>query len=72
MTISSYSKEAASSALGAARGAAPWIEGLARVGYAAKGVVYLVIGLLAAKAAFGPGGRTTDQHGAIRSILAQP
>ncbi|MBC7790392.1 MAG: DUF1206 domain-containing protein [Anaerolineae bacterium] len=72
MTISSYSKEAATSARGAAREAAPWIEGLARVGYAAKGVVYLVIGLLAAKAAFGSGGRTTDQHGAIRSILVQP
>ncbi|MDQ3517291.1 MAG: DUF1206 domain-containing protein [Gemmatimonadota bacterium] len=72
MTISSYSKEAASSARGAARDAAPWVERLARLGYGAKGIVYLVIGLLAAKAAFGSGGRKIDQYGAIRSILDQP
>lgn len=72
MGISSYSRQAASSARNVARESAPWIEGLARIGYAAKGTVYFVIGILAAKAAFGTGGRTTDQHGAIRSILAQP
>jgi len=72
MTISSYSKEVSTSARGAARNAAPWIEKLARVGFGAKGIVYMVIGLLAAKAAFGTGGRTIDQYGAIRSILVQP
>jgi hypothetical protein len=50
------------------RHAAPGIALLARAGYAAKGVVYVVIGALAARAAFGTGGATTDQRGAIRAI----
>ncbi len=33
-----------------------WMTGFARVGYAAKGVVYLLIGLLAAQLAIGQGG----------------
>jgi hypothetical protein len=41
---------------------------LARTGYAAKGIVYIVIGALAARAAAGSGGATTDQRGAIRAI----
>lgn len=47
-------------------------KALARVGYAAKGVVYLIIGGLAARAAIGIGGTTTDQHGAIQAIYKQP
>jgi hypothetical protein len=46
----------------AAGEAAPWVERLARAGYAARGVVYLVVGWLAARAAWGhrrPGG--TDE-----------
>lgn len=49
-----------------------WIERLARLGYAAKGVVYAVVGVLAAMAAFGTGGRTTDTNGALVTIVAQP
>lgn len=45
---------------------------LARLGYAARGVVYLVIGGLAVQAALGSGGRTTDSKGALREVLAQP
>ena len=41
-----------------------WVSGLARLGYAAKGVVYLIIGGLAAKLASGQGGAATDQRGA--------
>ena len=52
----------------AIRRAAPGIALLARAGYAAKGVVYIVIGALAARAAAGTGGGTTDQRGAIRTI----
>jgi uncharacterized membrane protein YidH (DUF202 family) len=48
-----------------------WIVPLARFGYAAKGVVYLIIGGLAALAAFTGGGRTTDSRGAFEEILSQ-
>lgn len=56
----------------AAHQAAPWIERLARIGYAAKGVVYLIIGGLALMAAFGEGGRNTDSAGALNTLLSQP
>jgi hypothetical protein len=56
----------------ATREASPWIEGLGRFGYAAKGVVYLVIGVLAVQAALGKGGGTTDQRGALAQIAAAP
>ena len=45
---------------------------LARVGYAAKGIVYLIIGGLSAKVALGDGGSTTDRNGALRAIHEQP
>src|SRR5215207_284408 len=44
---------------------APWVERLARVGYAAKAVLYITSGYLAAQAALGPGGRVTDTRGAM-------
>ena len=49
-----------------------WISWLARMGYAVKGVVYLIIGGLAAKLAIGQGGAATDQRGAIHIISDQP
>ena len=49
-----------------------WMTGVARLGYAAKGVVYLLIGLLAAKLALGQGGAATDQRGALHTIYDQP
>ncbi|HYC32419.1 MAG TPA: DUF1206 domain-containing protein [Gemmatimonadales bacterium] len=51
---------------------APWVERLARVGYVAKAVLYGTIGILAAQAAFGEGGGTTDTRGALRALLAAP
>jgi hypothetical protein len=51
---------------------APWVERLARVGYVAKAVLYGTIGILAAQAAFGEGGRTTDTRGALRALLEAP
>lgn len=48
------------------------IEGLARLGYAAKGVVYVLIGWLAVQAALGVGGRTTGSRGALLEILSRP
>ena len=41
------------------RQAAPWVERLARFGYAAKGTVYIVIGVLAVMAAWTGRGKTT-------------
>ena len=43
-------------------------KALAKMGYAARGVVYLVIGGLAVLAAIGEGGGTTDSKGAIIEI----
>ncbi|HEX6104200.1 MAG TPA: DUF1206 domain-containing protein [Gemmatimonadales bacterium] len=51
---------------------APWIERLARVGYAAKAVLYATVGILAAQAALGAGGRTTGTRGALRELLDAP
>ena len=45
---------------------APWVERLARVGFAAKALLYITVGLLAAQAGLGRGGRVTDAHGALR------
>lgn len=56
----------------AARAAAPWVNRLARYGYAAKGLVYIVVGWLALQAALGTGGETTDTEGALRAIFRQP
>lgn len=52
----------------AAREAAPWVEKLARLGYAAKGAVYMLVGGLAVAAALGTGGDTTDTSGALGSL----
>jgi hypothetical protein len=52
--------------------ASPWIEGLGRFGYAAKGIVYLIVGGLAVQAALGHGGQTTDQRGAMSHIAEAP
>ena len=52
--------------------ASPWIEGLGRFGYAAKGIVYLIVGGLAVLAALGHGGQMTDQRGALSHIAEAP
>lgn len=52
--------------------ASSWMERFFRLGYAAKGAVYAIVGWLAASAALGPGGRTTNARGALRSLIRQP
>jgi len=53
----------------AARAASrPWVEPLARFGYAARGMVYAFIGVLAVQAAFFGHGKTTGPQGAIQAI----
>ena len=50
-----------------------WVANVVRLGYVAKGLIYSLIGILAARLAFGlGGGRLTDPSGALRTILAQP
>lgn len=48
------------------------IERLARLGYAAIGVVYMIVGGLAAAAGFGRGGSTGGRDSAFQFILGQP
>lgn len=48
------------------------LERLARLGYASKALIYVIVGLLAAAAAFNAGGAVTDTSGALRVILSQP
>ena len=50
------------------RAARPWVEPLARFGYAARGVVYLLIGWLAIETALGARRHATDSHGARRYV----
>ncbi|NMT65115.1 DUF1206 domain-containing protein [Marinobacter orientalis] len=45
---------------------------LARAGYGARGIVYLLVGGLAALAVFGPDGQTTGSQGALLRILVAP
>jgi hypothetical protein len=52
--------------------AAPWVERLGRLGYATKGVVYLLVGVLAAEAAMGAGGGATGSRGALRQARRLP
>jgi hypothetical protein len=61
----------ASRAYGAVGGSRTF-RNLTRIGFACKGAVYFLIGLLALMAAFGHGGETTDQKGAIERISGQP
>lgn len=44
----------------------------ARLGYASRGVVYLLVGGLAALAALGEGGQTEGSRGALESVLTAP
>lgn len=49
-----------------------WTSKLGRAGYAAKAATYTTIGILAGKAAMGPGGDTTGSKGAIQEIGSKP
>lgn len=51
---------------------AAWIERLARLGYAAKALLYATIAVLSGRAALGLGGGTTDTGGAMSAIAGAP
>jgi hypothetical protein len=50
----------------------PVFEGLARAGYAARGVIYALIGVLAFRLARGTGDARPNQQGAMNKIAHQP
>ncbi len=50
----------------------PWVILLARLGYVVRGLIYIVIGLLALRLATGSGGETTDPTGALDFIYQGP
>jgi Domain of Unknown Function (DUF1206) len=50
----------------------PWSERLARLGLAARGVLYIVIGILAFRIAFGHFEEKASQNGALQEIASQP
>ena len=54
------------------RAARPWIERFARYGYAAKGVVYVLIGALAALGAFKDDESPKDSRGVLAQVVRQP
>jgi hypothetical protein len=55
-----------------AREAQPWLIWFGRCGYAAEGIVYALVGVLAVKVALGHGGETTDNKGALVQIVQAP
>jgi hypothetical protein len=58
----------------AARKAAysPFTESLARMGFGVRGLIYLIMGVIAVEVAYGARSTPADQQGAIAAIGAQP
>ncbi|RCW73209.1 DUF1206 domain-containing protein [Saliterribacillus persicus] len=50
----------------------PWIRRLARIGYMAKGMVFVMVGILTFMAAIGVGGNTSGTQGMFRSLAGMP
>ena len=50
----------------------PWADRAARVGYVAKGLVFILVGALAIAAAAGLGGEATDPGGALLAVARLP
>jgi hypothetical protein len=53
-------------------GKSRWVEGAGRLGLVAKGVIYCLVAALALAIPLGLGGKTSDRHGALRTVAAQP
>ena len=70
--LSCHAEEARRHVERAVRRVSPFLEHFARFGFAAKGVVYFIIGLLAALAPLGLSDRPTWTRGALSMLLRQP
>jgi len=53
-------------------GNSKYVDWLARAGFIARGVMYVIIGILAIEIAFGNGGNKADQSGATRVVGSTP
>ncbi len=49
-----------------------WLERMARAGLAARGLLYLVVAILAVQVAFGQDETRADKQGALQSVVRQP
>jgi len=70
-TAASFQRTTTAGAREAIAPAAPWIVWFARVGYAAKALLYTVVGVLALQSALGNGGETTGSRGALTTLVRQ-
>jgi Domain of Unknown Function (DUF1206) len=68
--VTSARGQASSAANQAAR--SPWVEGLGRVGLVARGVVWILVGVLAVQVALGRGDEQADKDGALQTVAEQP
>lgn len=71
-TVAPRVRDAVDRARDTAHEASPGLIWLGRCGLAAKGVVYVLIGIVAARAALGTGDQTIDSHGALGRIAQMP
>jgi hypothetical protein len=53
------------------RARGPWTERLGRFGFAAKGVLYGIVALIAVQVALGSG-KLEDKEGALQAVAGQP
>ena len=67
--VSSARGQASAAANQAAR--SPWVEKLGRFGLAARGVVWILVGVLAVRVAMGSGEKA-DKDGALQTVAEQP
>ena len=54
------------------KGAEPWLVPLFRAGYAARGVVYCLTGVIAGLGAAGRRGEAPDSDGVLRLVISRP